>query len=354
MKVMVVDDEEQYRDYLSAALEDAGHEVKTASSGRESIDVGICFHPDLLISDWMLKNHINGLQVSNLLRTFNPGLRTLLMTGFPSRDLRTDAERMGVSQFIEKPFGLSEVLSYVDEKSKISQEFLPLSSAGIINVASDGRILGMNGTGVKLLEETTAGSSARSMSDVFDEATISRVDESGPRWIKVAPIAAEQIDWWVRKRDCEHCSVLVVLTTDNAFVRSDPAIQLLLNNRESIRPESWPFDEDVLLLESVRRFRETFAAHLEQVGCVVYKSETQELALKLLEANSQIGIVIVDDGFLDVHFQSFISDLRAIRPDVKIVGATAGVSQSAFEDASIQVVLPQPWVPEDLVRALSQ
>jgi CheY-like chemotaxis protein len=60
--VLVVDDEEVYRTYLSGWLTRDGHEVQIASNGQEAIEIGKAFPPDVLIVDWMLKNEYYGLQ----------------------------------------------------------------------------------------------------------------------------------------------------------------------------------------------------------------------------------------------------------------------------------------------------
>ena len=63
-KVLIVDDERSYRDYLGRFLAREGHEVQLAATGREAIDGGCRFRPDVLVVDWMLKDHVHGLQVT--------------------------------------------------------------------------------------------------------------------------------------------------------------------------------------------------------------------------------------------------------------------------------------------------
>ena len=72
-KVLIVDDERDYRDQLSLCLSEDELEIRTAGSGREAIDLGACFRPDVLVADWMLKNHIHGLHVAEVLQR-EPGV----------------------------------------------------------------------------------------------------------------------------------------------------------------------------------------------------------------------------------------------------------------------------------------
>ena len=51
MRILVVDDEKRYRAYLGSMLDARGYEVAVAGTGREAIDTGIRFRPDLLLTD---------------------------------------------------------------------------------------------------------------------------------------------------------------------------------------------------------------------------------------------------------------------------------------------------------------
>ena len=114
-KVLIVDDEEVYRTYLSGWLAREGHEVETASNGHEAIDVGKIFAPDVVIVDWMLKDDLYGLQVAEALQAFSPDLKTILITGFPSEGLRREAMDARVYRFMEKPFHMTELSAAVCE-----------------------------------------------------------------------------------------------------------------------------------------------------------------------------------------------------------------------------------------------
>ena len=71
----------------------------------------------MILADWMLKDHVHGLQVAESLREVRPDLQILLMTGFPSSEIRKEADRARVFQFLEKPFGLDEVAAAIHAAS---------------------------------------------------------------------------------------------------------------------------------------------------------------------------------------------------------------------------------------------
>jgi DNA-binding response OmpR family regulator len=112
-KVLIVDDEPSYREYLERYLTREGYDVRSASSGQEALRIGKDFAPRVILADWMLKDQIHGLEVAETLRESTPDLRILLMTGFPSAEIRMEAERAQVFRFLEKPFGLEEVTAAI-------------------------------------------------------------------------------------------------------------------------------------------------------------------------------------------------------------------------------------------------
>jgi len=114
-KVLIVDDESSYLHYISAHLVREGHEVETAASGEEGIRVGFTFAPDLLIADWLLEDDGAGIRVAEVLRQRNPALRTILITGFSSEQVREKAASSHVFCYVEKPFDMDELAGAVRE-----------------------------------------------------------------------------------------------------------------------------------------------------------------------------------------------------------------------------------------------
>ena len=117
-KVLIVDDEPMYRENLEEVISDEGHDVETADNGRNAIATCKRFCPDVLIVDWMLQNALSGMDVAGSLRVSNPRLTTIIITGYPSQELRVQAEKSGVFAFLEKPFGLDGIREIVRRATK--------------------------------------------------------------------------------------------------------------------------------------------------------------------------------------------------------------------------------------------
>ena len=113
-RILIVDDEPTYREYLERFLSRDGLDVRTAETGAEAIELAREFAPDILLADWMLRCEMHGIEVGEALRAQRPDLRILLMTGFPTADLEAEAARVGIDGFLEKPFALEDLSKAIE------------------------------------------------------------------------------------------------------------------------------------------------------------------------------------------------------------------------------------------------
>jgi len=108
-RILVVDDEDAYRGYLERFLRRRGYEVRGAPDGETALALAAAFRPALLLADWMLRDALHGLELARPRGRARPGLRVLLMTGFPASELRDALRRSRVDGCLEKPVGLPEL-----------------------------------------------------------------------------------------------------------------------------------------------------------------------------------------------------------------------------------------------------
>ena len=69
---------------------------------------------DVVIADLMLRDRLSGLDVVDLVRARLPEVRVVLITGFPSDQVRADAALAGVAAFLEKPFTIQQLAAAID------------------------------------------------------------------------------------------------------------------------------------------------------------------------------------------------------------------------------------------------
>jgi two-component system OmpR family response regulator len=111
--LLLVDDEENLRSMLAAALRHHGFEVEVAGSGREAIDAVAALRPDLVLLDVMMPD-LDGFEVCRRLR--NDGCRTpvLFLTAKDATEDKVRGLTLGGDDYLVKPFSLEELVARVE------------------------------------------------------------------------------------------------------------------------------------------------------------------------------------------------------------------------------------------------
>lgn len=110
MRVLVIEDNADLRDYLRLALRGEGYEVLTARNGREALGMIDGHGLDAVITDLFMPE-MDGIETITALRRKLPGVRVVAMSGRPGVDYLTVARELGVTHTLRKPFELDELLS---------------------------------------------------------------------------------------------------------------------------------------------------------------------------------------------------------------------------------------------------
>ena len=75
-------------------------------------------------------------------------------------------------------------------------------------------------------------------------------------------------------------------------------------------------------------------------------------ALRLLEANPEIGIVVFDRQTTEAEAREFVESVRRIRPQIKVVGNDRSGDPADFRSIEVGRFLAKPWRVTDLIRVL--
>jgi len=111
-RLLLVDDEENLRSMLDAALRHSGFDVVPVGSGREALDAVKAERPELIVLDVMLPA-IDGFEVCRRLRTEGDRTPVLFLT---ARDATEDTVRgltLGGDDYLVKPFSLEELVARI-------------------------------------------------------------------------------------------------------------------------------------------------------------------------------------------------------------------------------------------------
>ncbi len=107
--IMVVDDEPNMRWVLQEALERAGYDVLSASSGEEALSALSRAKVDLLLLDLKMKG-MDGLVTLRQIHARYPDTIILILTAYGTVAMAVEAMQGGASDFLRKPFDVEEVL----------------------------------------------------------------------------------------------------------------------------------------------------------------------------------------------------------------------------------------------------
>jgi two-component system OmpR family response regulator len=111
-RLLVVDDEPNILELLSASLRYAGFEVATAPDGQEALKVANSFKPDLLLLDVMMPG-IDGFEVVRRLRQAGREVPVLFLTAKDATEDKITGLTLGGDDYVTKPFSLEEVIARV-------------------------------------------------------------------------------------------------------------------------------------------------------------------------------------------------------------------------------------------------
>ncbi|MBR7832907.1 response regulator transcription factor [Actinospica durhamensis] len=108
--LLVVDDEPNIRELLSASLRFSGFAVSTAADGREALANAAAHAPDLVILDVMLPD-LDGFEVAGRLRASRP-TPVLFLTARDAVGDKVTGLALG-DDYVTKPFSLEEVVARI-------------------------------------------------------------------------------------------------------------------------------------------------------------------------------------------------------------------------------------------------
>ena len=120
-KTLLVDDDELIRDSLNMVFDSKGCFIKTAETAEEGLQALQEEKYDIIISDLRLPG-VDGLRFLKFASLIQPEIVKVLITAYKDDRVYSEAQRIGVSEFIEKPFSVDafvDLLALTLKKKKV-------------------------------------------------------------------------------------------------------------------------------------------------------------------------------------------------------------------------------------------
>ncbi|MDQ7093346.1 response regulator transcription factor [Desulfosporosinus sp. PR] len=111
-KILVVEDEESIRRFITLNLSAAGYQVGEAESGEEALAMLRTFNPELIVLDLMLPG-IGGLEVCQQVREFVPETLVIMLTAKGQDTDKILGLELGADDYMVKPFNPFELIARI-------------------------------------------------------------------------------------------------------------------------------------------------------------------------------------------------------------------------------------------------
>lgn len=126
-RILIIDDEEDIRDVLQLVLERGGHEVRSASNGKEAIELQREQPAEVVITDIIMPEK-DGVSAIKEIRQEFPGVRIIAISGgggvepvaykpgaITTTAYLAAAQDVGADRVFTKPFEREDLIRAVDD-----------------------------------------------------------------------------------------------------------------------------------------------------------------------------------------------------------------------------------------------
>jgi len=352
--VLVVDDVSEYCEELAFTLSHEGYDVRWATNPSEAIAIGCVFRPKVLVTDWMLQENMNGLDVAATLRMVNPELQTVLISGFVSSDLRKDAKGAQVYDFLEKPFPLQRMKNVVKGASGSRTLGPPIAYFGFVEIDSGGKIIYVNSVANDMFAQACGGRSPSTAEDLFGPVGVEKLNQSFSDWTKIGRKGSSEVDetggWHVRGREIPGRGGVYVLLDDkhSAFTVSRAVHQLLA------LPEGKHLldGKHVLVVDDHDTVRRMTVELLRQLKWFCHSADSHAEAIRIFAHDPDVAVIIVDYEMPAEDVTELIGRMQVLRPAAQIIGTSSASHRDDFARLGVTKFLGKPWSLEDLLEVM--
>ena len=109
--ILIVDDEKDIREAISAILKDNGYNTINAKNSLEALNLLKTDTFDSIILDvWLNESELDGIEILKKIKEININTPVIIISGHGNIDMAVEAIKNGAHEFIEKPFSSDRLL----------------------------------------------------------------------------------------------------------------------------------------------------------------------------------------------------------------------------------------------------
>ena len=125
--ILLVDDDEVFRERLARALRDRGYDVATAADHDGAVTAARARKPDFAIVDLRMPG-LSGLALLGPLHAIAPDARIVVLTGYGSITSAVEALRAGAHDYLSKPVDADQIIAALTGEAARPAEAAPAPS----------------------------------------------------------------------------------------------------------------------------------------------------------------------------------------------------------------------------------
>lgn len=113
-QVLLAEDEDTVREFVSRVLAMHGHSVLEARDGAQAVELMNQHHFDLLLTDIVMPI-MDGITLALKVRATRPDVPIILMTGYANESQRAHNLSVLIEELLTKPFNKDELVAAVNK-----------------------------------------------------------------------------------------------------------------------------------------------------------------------------------------------------------------------------------------------
>jgi CheY-like chemotaxis protein len=114
--ILIVDDIGEQREIASSILAKLNYSVTSVASGEEAVAYLKNNMADLLILDMVMDPGIDGLETFRRIKKIHPNQKAIIASGYSENERVKKARKLGVGEYIRKPYTLEKIGIAVKEE----------------------------------------------------------------------------------------------------------------------------------------------------------------------------------------------------------------------------------------------
>lgn len=113
VKILLAEDDDSMRTFLSRAIERAGFQVNAVDRGTAALPLIATGNYDLLLTDIVMPE-MDGIELAQRAAALAPDMRVVFITGFAAVALSRTSASAPKSKVLSKPFHLRDLISEIE------------------------------------------------------------------------------------------------------------------------------------------------------------------------------------------------------------------------------------------------